>query len=117
MKKGFNPDNKAANSADFYPICVCFQAGAINYLFAELIRSKGLECQVIEDPSKINENIRIITEPCFYKALNKVDPDHRLIVGSQQQLENLQAIRLSQPLTEKKIETALSQLLGDDLII
>lgn len=103
---------RAANDTDFKLVGIYFEEHAINELFSELLRARGVRTVVLDDVQTVPRGTRIITEPQFFDALR---PDQRtscLVVGNKDSLQRIDALSLSRPLTETKVEKALLEFLS-----
>jgi len=81
-------------------------------MFADLLRAIGVQAQILDSINQLQAETRIITEPQFLPRLRPEQAEKCLIVGNKGVLEGLPVQSLSRPLTEEKIETALSQFLN-----
>ncbi len=93
-------------------IAICFQDDTINYLFAGLLESRGIHTTIVETVENLDATTKLITEPLFLGHLSNDKLQHCLVVGNKESLKGLSAITLSRPLTEEKIELAISEFLG-----
>lgn len=102
-----------ANACDFATVCVCFENGLISALFADLLEGRGVKTRVLTDIAECRGEARIITESQYYPLLPTSCRDTCLVVGNREVLKGITALTLAQPLTEEKIEEALSRFLGE----
>ena len=116
IKRGMNTrdfdQNRIANAPDFQPVCIYFEDETINEIFSALLEARGIPTRILEKIQDIEGDTRIITEPRFFPLLDKCYHSKCLIVGNKDVLQNINALSLSRPLTEEKIEDALSRFLG-----
>jgi len=80
----------------------------IGELFSELLKSRGISTRILSRPEEFSELAPHITEPQFFRAAASA---RCLVVGNKETLKGLDAVILSRPLTEEKIEQALSEFL------
>lgn len=99
----------AANSADFPPVAICFQDQLITNLFAELLRAHGHTSRIIKDIGEVTAGTKVITEPLFLSSLPPASHPFCLLVADAEALEGYSGRSLVRPLTEEKVERALSQ--------
>jgi hypothetical protein len=92
-------------------VSICFEEESINILFSELLRSRGVATRIVGSPKEANGETKIITEPQFMPLVPEVYKTECLVVGNKESLKACDGIKLSRPLTEQKIETAISELL------
>ena len=106
-------DNKFQPPTDSQSqIAICFQDDTINYLFAGLLESRGIHTTIVETVENLSATTKLITEPLYLGHLSNDSLQHCLVVGNKESLKGLSAITLSRPLTEEKIELAISEFLG-----
>ncbi|MCB0310628.1 MAG: hypothetical protein KDD42_05305 [Bdellovibrionales bacterium] len=104
--------NPQVNQSDYQTIAVLFKDPAINELFADLVCARGARASVIADMSELSSQNKVITEAIFLPELPPSYMDKCLIVGTISNLVDVELPTLKQPLTEEKIEAALSRLIG-----
>ena len=80
-------------------------------LFSELLEVRGVHTQIIASPMTIPLNARIITEVQYFSNLPSECRSQCLVVGNKDSLKGIDALTLSRPLTEEKIESALAAFL------
>lgn len=102
----------AANSADFRTVAIFFQDAGINELFSALLQSRGERTQVIHSTNELSDISLLITEPQLFEQLPQSYNGKCMLVGNKNALKGLNAICLTRPLTEEKIESAIVQLLS-----
>ena len=91
-------------------INIYFYDHVIASLFSELLNSLKINNKILKDEVEIIESDYIITEPQFYDLV-KEDCKKKCIIINDGSLDNqVEAITLSQPLSEKKIMAALYSL-------
>jgi hypothetical protein len=95
-------------------IAICFQDDTINYLFAGLLESRGVHTTIVETVENLSPSTRLITEPLYLGHLSSDSLQHCLVVGNKESLKGLSTVTLSRPLTEEKIENAISEFLNRD---
>ena len=100
------------NSRENLEVTVLFGEPDINLLFSELLRTRGVTTSIVDSPAAVNPSTKVITEPQFYSRLNPEIQKHCLVVGNKDALREVHALSLSRPLTEEKIEEALSKFLS-----
>ncbi|MCO6429944.1 MAG: hypothetical protein J5J00_03720 [Deltaproteobacteria bacterium] len=105
---GTDNGNRYAES----PIAILFGEPQINLLFSELLKARGLRTQIITDASILEPSVKVITEPQFFESLGQENKKRCLVVGNKDALRAVDALSLSRPLTEAKIEAALSRFLA-----
>ncbi len=93
------------------PIAVLFEERLISMLFAELVAAHGSAVQVLRNLSELPTGQKLITEVQYYEKLPEDQKRSCLVVGSSAQLTRISAPSLEQPLTEEKVEAALSSFL------
>ena len=103
--------NKIANINDYQDITILFSDKVITNLFTQLLKTKGVHPKPITSIEELDENEKIITEPLYYKHLSPALQEHCLLLTSKKE-KGLPGICLTQPLTERKIETALATFLS-----
>ena len=64
------------------------------------------------NPNQAQGETKIITEPQYMPLVPEVYRTECLIVGNKESLKSCDGIKLSRPLTEQKIETAIAALLA-----
>ncbi len=96
-------------------VTVCFIDPAIQALFTELLTARGVKTHILHEIPFGFSNTKIITEPYFLPDIPKAALTKCLIVGNAQHTRESaaesEAIYLSRPLTESKVEHALAQFL------
>lgn len=116
QNNGRNNGQKAANRSDHAngakEVSICFADPTITYLFSELLQARGVQTQIVEDPASLSDVARVITEPQFFSRVPASARSYCLVVGNKDSLKGLEALQLSRPLTEEKIETALASFLS-----
>lgn len=101
-----------ANQSDFETVSILFAEPQITCLFSELLKAKGVDTKILNSPQEILHSGKLITEPQY---IGQIDPSHHkrcLLVGNKEVLKGLNTLSLTRPLTEEKVEKALSLLLG-----
>lgn len=99
------------NATDFIEIGVCFLDRSIGLLFAALLEARGIHARSVRTPTDLDPHSRVITEAHFVPNLTADQLKQCLVVGEPDQLERLEVLGLSRPLTEDKVEDALSAFL------
>jgi len=80
-------------------------------LFSELLEVRGVHTKIAESPQTVPLNTRVITEIQYFSELPKECRMQCLVVGNKDALRGIDALTLSRPLTEEKIESALAAFL------
>lgn len=96
------------------PVAIVFAEEAIGQHFAELLDSMGVAartCPKSIELKTIPASTRIVTEAVFFPELSPLQRRQCLLVGPSSSLDGLPALKLTQPLTEEKIESALAAFL------
>ncbi len=94
------------------PVNIIFDNPGITSLFSELVESMGVSTSQLRELSEIQEDTQIITEPNFFRALSEEQKLRCLVVGETGGLLPEPPASISQPLTQQKVEEALSRFLG-----
>ena len=92
-------------------VSICFEEDSINVLFSELLRSRGVATRIVQSPKEAQGETKIITEPQYMPLIPENYKTDCLIVGNKESLKTCSGIKLSRPLTEQKIESAIAELL------
>lgn len=92
-------------------VSIFFHDRVINYLFSELLESRGVKTRIVEDAKEIRLADKIITEPQYLNDLSEDAKARCLVVGDYQSIKNLNVLSLSQPLSINKVERAIRALL------
>ena len=92
-------------------ISIYFEDETITELFSELLQANGWSTKVLNKIEEVKPSTKIITEPRYFPMLSPDTQNKCLIVGNKNALQSINAICLSRPLTEEKIEEALNQFL------
>lgn len=109
---GLPGDRQIANRTDFFEVSICFEDPTINLLFSELLEVRGIRTHILAGILDFTGVNKIVTEPQFYPCLDSEQRQRCLIVGNKDALRELKdGIPLSRPLTEDKVEEAISQFL------
>jgi hypothetical protein len=90
---------------------VCFADESINHIFAALLRAQGVPTRVVHELHTLSGETRVITEPQYFPSVPQRYIQRTLVVGNCEGLEEAPVLTLSRPLTEAKIERALSRFL------
>lgn len=90
---------------------VLFSEESIAQLFAALVVQRGVEVALLNPEEAGPKETKIITEPCFLSDLSEAQKSRCLLVGDPPSSSSTCAAVLTRPLTEAKIERALSQFL------
>lgn len=94
-------------------IGIYFHDNSITHLFSDLLSSMKINNRILIDETEILETSFLITEPMYYETI-KGRPDTKcIVVGSENNRRHESVIEISQPLTEKKILSALFELVVD----
>jgi hypothetical protein len=102
-----------ANTADYEPIFIWFEDDLISYLFATLLQARGVQTAEVRDLRECSARSRIVTEPQYLPHLTDEQRRSCLLVGSEDHRVGL--VSLTRPLTEEKIDRALSRFLAPRL--
>ena len=94
-------------------VAILFEDPDINEVFAELLLARGLHPIILSSTTDADGLTKIITEPQYFHHLPPAPREHCLVVGNKNALLNCNAICLSRPLTEEKIESAMSEFLSN----
>lgn len=92
-------------------IFVLFEDEDVNLILSELLGSRGVTPCVISQVAELPADSKIVTEPKYFDGLNNAQRKNCLVIGNKTSLENIEALCLSRPLTEEKVERALSEFL------
>jgi hypothetical protein len=115
QKHGKAIDPLSANQSDYSEalctVSICFADPMINHLFSELLEARGVRTRIVSDITEAVKETKIITEPQFFPDLEPSQRTSCLIVGNKESLKEVEALSLSRPLTEEKIESALADFL------
>lgn len=111
VMKRFPAEAAPDNATDFIEIGVCFLDRSIGLLFAALLEARGIHARSVRSPLDLAPQSRLITEAHFVPALTAEQLKQCLVVGEPDQLQRLEVLGLSRPLTEDKVEDALSAFL------
>lgn len=96
------------------PVAVLFTEEAIGQHFAELLDSMGVAaraCPKSIELKTLPSGTRVVTEAVYFPELSPMQRRQCLLVGPSSSLDGLPALKLTQPLTEEKIESALAAFL------
>lgn len=93
-------------------VFICFAQPGINALFAELLKSRGISCEVTSSLKELPAETKIITEANFYPETSSISAADKLLIGTKNMISHLDGIKLAQPLSEECLENALSELLN-----
>jgi len=107
------PDLSAQRAV--HPVAIHFRDQRISLVFVTLLKSMGKEAVLLNDLEDAMPNTSIITEPLYFNQLTSEQSKKCLIIGDQDSLTGINALSIAQPLTEKKIESALSLFLKKSL--
>ena len=88
---------------------VLFSEDSIAQLFAALVSQRGVDVALLNPDESGPRETKIITEPCFLADLTADQRSRCLLVGDPQDTQIACAAVLTRPLTEAKIERALTQ--------
>jgi hypothetical protein len=94
------------------PVAICFADTDITFAFAELFRAIGVPVELMADLKHFTGNQLLVTEPQYMRYLDDQSIGKTLLVGNKETLPESGSTTLSRPLTEEKIEVALSQFLS-----
>ena len=95
-----------------YPVCIFFEDESISDIFSALLEVYGCATKTVTCPSQLGEEPFVITEPQFFSWVNPKHHPSCLIVGNKQSPEAANSLFLSRPLTEDKVEQALSRFIA-----
>jgi len=99
------------NNNDFYAVDILFTNLDISKLFLKLLNANGLNANLINSLQEFTSTKKLVTELQFYDKLSTELKAHCLVLTPQEKIPNSGGIILQQPLTEKKVEDALRQLI------
>ncbi len=105
-------NNSSSGHMECDRVSIFFEDDTITHIFSQLLEVRGVKTCVLNDISEFNGQTKIITEPRYFPMLDKSCHTRCLVIGNKDTLHNISALSLSRPLTEEKIETALSQFLS-----
>ena len=91
---------------------ILFREEMICLLFSQLLEARGVKTSILDCVTETTPHSKIVTEPIYF---SKLDPDraHKcLVVGNKNTLTGLDAVCLSRPLTEEKVENAIEKFLS-----
>lgn len=91
---------------------VLFSEESIAHLFAALVSQRGVEVALLSPEEAGPQETKIITEPCFLSDLSDNQIANCLLVGDAVESPAECAAILTRPLTEAKIERALTKFLA-----
>jgi hypothetical protein len=112
MSNDLPEDEQIANRTDFCEVSICFEDQTINLLFSELLEVRGVRTHILDNIYDFSGENKIVTEPQYYGCLDSLQRQRCLIVGNKDALRELKdGIALSRPLTEDKVEEAISLFL------
>ncbi len=94
-------------------VSVCFADEAINEIFCALLEAQGVKTTIVRDIRLASTETRVITEPQYLPHLKTSLKESCLVVGNIDPRVPQGTLLLARPLTEEKIETALSRFLAD----
>ena len=92
-------------------VTICFEEDIINNLFSELLRSRGVATRIVTSPNEISHSLKVITEPQFAPLIPDALQNECMVVGNKESLKTCRGVRLARPLTEQKIESAITEFL------
>ena len=93
-------------------VSIYFEDPDISELFSRLLEVRGISTKMPACINDIQPGDRVITEPQYYSSLEQASSKNCLLVGNKNVLRDLDAVLLSRPLTEEKIESAISEFLN-----
>lgn len=103
---------KQAHPAAETKVAILFTDQEISSLFSELLKAHGAETQILANGDNLHEGAYLITESCFLDIANARAPRGCLVVGETAPEKASSSWQvLTQPLTEHKVESALSSFL------
>lgn len=100
-----------ANREDYQPVAVLFIEPEIGLLFSELLQARGVQVQRLNNVEQYQGHTKIITEALYFPMLPEMARQNCLVVGNRDSLQKIDALCLTRPLTEEKIDSALQALL------
>jgi hypothetical protein len=92
-------------------VAVFFEDPKINLLFSDLLKARGVATRIINCAENLTCAAKIISDPQYFHLLRGWQPQNCLIIGNKEVVKGLNAITLSRPLTETKIELAIAELM------
>jgi len=92
-------------------VSICFADSTINLLFSQLLEVRGISTEILDNIKQVSGNTKIITEPQFFSSLDEKYHQQCLLVGNKGILQAFSTLSLSRPLTEGKVEAALTLFL------
>ena len=100
-------------SVDPLEIAVFFEDRKINLLISGLLNARGVRTRIITSTEDLSAMDKVITEPQYFPRLGARSRKHCLLIGNREAVEGANAITLTRPLTEEKIEQAMAEFLDD----
>lgn len=94
-------------------VAILFEEDIISALFAELVQSQGVPTRIIRSTKELGSAERLITEIRYYREIPERLISNTLVVGNKDSLQGIPSLCLTRPLTESKVESALSQFLSN----
>ena len=93
------------------PIGVLIQDPMARALFSHLLQAFGQTAVPLQSVEQADPEWRMVTEPLYFGELSDSQKSSCLVVGSEDSVKDLEVETLTQPLTEEKIESALTNFL------
>ena len=105
-------ENPTKSDISDIQVAVLFEEQEITNLFSFLINSHGFKTRAITACDQILENERLVTEPQYINIIPENKKQNALLIGNKDALLNAPGIKLTRPLTEPKILSALEKFLS-----
>ena len=103
--------DKHQNNAAHPEVAIFFEDQKINMLLSSLLESRGISTRIVTCAEQLDGTSKVVTEPQFFSKLKSRSKQSCLLIGNQDAVEGAEAITLTRPLTESKIEIAISEFL------
>lgn len=113
MTDNHSPKTPGPRGSTRPQVHICFEDETINEIFSQLLEARGYRTKILAQIEDLKDGAHVITEPRFFHKLDKTCHERCLVIGNKDALRSITALSLSRPLTEEKIEQALSQFLGE----
>ena len=62
-------------------VAICFSDDRINAAFADLLRSRGINAMIVDNPDELDAETKIITEPIYFPDIRTDAKTNCLVVG------------------------------------
>ena len=95
------------------PIAIFFEDRKINMLISGLLNARGVRTRIVTSTADLSVNDKVVTEPQYFPRLSGRTRGRCLLIGNREAVEGANAITLTRPLTEEKIEQAIAEFLRE----